>query len=200
MKLNKSVLLFLITGLTACSLTSLPSHVQDSIGENSHDIESATAKIKNAKNIKKNNFIQHTNVGYFSNHAIIENNTDFLPPIFNDEIQIDKQFGGIYSIASGITDLTKISTILDLSSDTDNGVDACTDVRITQQSGDLIDLLDLIASRCDIGWGFRDSKIILFDTETRTWSIKGIPGDVEIQSQIQNNSGAQSQTGGASGT
>src|SRR6185437_49407 len=73
--------------------------------------------------------------------------------------------------------------------------DGCADVRITQQDGNLIDLLNLIGSRCDLSWTYRDGKIILSDTETKTWPVKGIPGDVQVQNQISNNSGVQSQSG-----
>jgi hypothetical protein len=159
--------------LASCAFTSLPSDVRTSIGQTQSGITSNNARLNNTKNITQDNYITHTSVGYFGNQAIIQSDTDFLPPIFNNNIQLDKQFFGVRSIASGITDLTGIPTILDITV-TDN--DGCSDIRITQQDGSLSELLNLIASRCDFSWSYREGKIILADTQTKTWIIKNIPG------------------------
>lgn len=192
-------LLVLAVYLTSCSITSLPGDVRKSIGQTESGIANGTAKLVNAKTVQQNNYIKHTNNGYFGNKAIIQNDTDFLPPIFSSQIQIDKQFFGIRTIATGITDLTHVPAILDFTANASNNNDGCGDVRITQQEGSLIDLLNIIGSRCDLSWTYREGKIIFSDTETKTWSIKGIPGDIQVQNQINNNSGAQSQSG-ANGT
>ncbi len=193
MKIKKLTLSLCILSLVGCSITSLPGSVKDSIGQTESGISSATSQITNAKSVQKNNFINHSSVGYFGNQAITQNDTDFLPPVFSNDVQLDKQFYGVRSVASSLTDLTRIPTILDITNPISNN--DCQDVRITQQEGNLIDLLNLITARCDIGWTYREGKIILSDTETRTWSVKGIPGDIQVQSQIQNNSGVQSQSG-----
>ena len=184
--------------ICGCSITNLPSGVKDSIGQTESAISTANTNISNAKPIVNNNFIQHSNTGYFGKQVIIQNEAEFLPPIFSNQIQLDRQFFGLRSISSSITDLTRIPTVLDISN-SDSGGDSCSDIRITQQDGNLIDLLNIIAARCDIAWSYRDGKLILADTETKTWPVKGIPGDVQVQNQINNNSGVQSQSG-ASGS
>lgn len=203
MKLNKSStvfhkklkLLFLFTSLSACSITSLPSSVQHSIGQRNQDIDNANKKIDEAKNKSdKEEFITHTQIGYFGNHAITEDNTDFLPPIFNNQIQLDREFDELREFASTLTELTGIMTTADIGNPS-TSTDYCSNIRITQQSGSLIDLLNQVAAKCDLAWDYREGKIVLADTETKTWPIKGIPGDIQVQSQIQNNSGAQAQTG-----
>lgn len=186
---------FLTAYLTGCSLTSLPDDVRKSIGQTESGITDGTARLANTKTIQQENYIRHTNSGYIANKAIIQNENDFLPPIFSSQIQIDKQFFGIRSVATGLTDLVYIPTLLDFTSNASSNNDGCADVRITQQEGNLIDLLNLIGSRCDLSWIYREGKIILSDTETKIWPIKGIPGDVQVQNQINNNSGAQSQSG-----
>lgn len=207
MKLNKSKhvfngklrLLLLFSSLSACSITSLPSSVQHSIGQSNKDIDNANKKIDEAKNKSdKEDFITHTKVGYFGNHAITEDNTDFLSPIFNNQIQLDREFEDLRAVASTLTELTGIMTSTNIDS-LSSGMDSCSSIRITQQSGSLIDLLNQIAAKCDLTWDYRNGKIVLADTETKTWPIKGIPGDIQVQSQIQNNSGAQAQTGVSGG-
>lgn len=197
--MKKIVLLTVICeALAACSLTSLPGNVRKSIGQTESGITDANNRLANAKNIQQNNFIQHTSVGYFGNQAIAQSDTDFMPPTFSNQIQIDKQFFGLHSIATSITDMTRIPTVIDIAN-AEIGSVGCLDVRITQQDGNLIDLLNLIGARCDLGWTYRDGKIVLSDTETKTYIVKGIPGDIQIQNQINNNSGVQSQAG-ASGS
>lgn len=194
---NKLKLVILMSGLSACSLTSLPGSVQNSIGQSHKDIDAANKRIDDAKNHnEKEDFITHVSTGYFGNHAITQENTDFLPPIFNDQIQIDREFDDLSAIASSLTDLTGINAMLDISSGSNYN---CSQVRITQQSGNLIDLLNQISAKCDLGWDYRDGRIVITDMETKTWAIKGIPGDIQVQSQIQNNSGAQAEAGATGG-
>jgi type IVB pilus formation R64 PilN family outer membrane protein len=191
---SKRIILMLILSelLLSCSLTSLPGDVRKSIGQTESGIAAGNAKLDNAKNIQQNNYIKHTSVGYFGNQSIAQTDADFLPPIFSNNIQLDKQFFGVRSIATGITDLTRVPTILDIAG---NDGDNCNEVRITQQDGNLIELLNLISSRCDLSWTYREGKIVLSDTETKTWTVKSIPGDIQVQNQINNNTGVQSQSG-----
>lgn len=191
-----TVLLFVVV-LTACSMTSLPGDVQKSVSNTESGINNADKKLANAKSVQNDNFIKHSDNVYFGSQVFIQSNADFLPPIFGNQFQLDKQFLGLHSIASGLTDLTRIPTVLDLSS-SDN--DSCNDIRFTQQDGTLTDLLNNLSARCDIGWSYRDGKIILSDTETKTWPIKGIPGDIAVQNQINNNTGINSQTSGGGGS
>ncbi len=188
--------IYVVVGFIAsCGITHLPSDVQISIEHTESGILSATNKLSEAKSIQKNNFVDHTSTGYFGSQIIMQTNTDFLPPLFNNQIQIDKQFYGMKSIANGITELTKVPTIIDVSPPQDSSYDSCNEVRITQQDGSLIDLLNSIASRCDLSWEYRDGKIILSDTETKSWPVKNIPGDIQVQNNINNNTGVQSQSG-----
>src|SRR5579863_5158284 len=110
------VLVFVDVYLAGCGVTSLPGDVHKSIGQIESGIADSTAKLANAKTVRQDNYIRHTNNGYFGNQAIIQNGNDFLPPVFSNQIQIDKQFFGIRAITSGITDLTHVPTLLDLSS------------------------------------------------------------------------------------
>lgn len=188
-----SVTILLFIG--SCSITSLPSDVNKSVNNTESSIQDASNKLNKAQTVTHNKFIAHTNTGYFGSQAIVQNDTDFLPPVFSEHIQIDKQFYGIRSIATGITDLIRVPTLLDMTTVDVTSTDSCSEVRITQQDGNLIDLLNLIAARCDVGWAYREGKIILSDTETKTWSIKNIPGEIQVQNQINNNAGVQSQSG-----
>lgn len=192
------VIMSVVNILCGCSITSLPHDTQNSIGEVDANINNAHLTLTNAKNIQNNNFIVHTATGYFGHQSIVHNDTDFLPPQFSNLIQIDKQFYGLKSIAAGIFDLTRIPTVLDLSSN--EMVDNCAEIRLTQQEGTLIDLLTMLGARCDLSWSYQNGRIILADTETRTWPVKGIPGDIQLQNQINNNSGTQAQSGATGGS
>ncbi|MBP9741742.1 MAG: PilN family type IVB pilus formation outer membrane protein [Burkholderiales bacterium] len=198
-KFTRLILAILICeNMASCGITSLPKDVRQSIDQNESSIATINNKLVNSKSINQENFIHHAATGYLSSQAIIQNNTDYLPPVFNNMIQIDKQFFGLRSIASTITDLTRLPTVIDVNSFDMNST--CNDIRITQQSGSLIDLLNLIGARCDLGWSYRDGKLILADTETKTWIVKNIPGDIQVQNQVNSNSGMQSQSGGGSGS
>ena len=181
--------------LYGCSFPALTHQVADNINKSESAIESADVKV-NRINIPQD-FVQHTSSGYFGNQVVVQHDTDFLPPLFSQQIQFDRQFSGLKSVAAGLTDFTKIPIMLDINMADNN--DSCIDARITQQEGSLIDLFNLIGARCDIAWSYHDGKVILSDTETRVWPVKGIPGDVQVQNQINNNTGAQSQSG-ATGT
>ena len=197
-KTNKLVLFYcLLMNIVACSVTSLPFDIKKSINQTESAISDGNSRLSNTKIIQKNNFISHSPTGYFGNQVIIQNDIDDLPPIFNNNIQMDKQFLGIRSIANGLTDLTKIPTVVDIYNH-DQPMDSCNEVRLTQHEGNLIDLLNLISSRCDVGWAYRQGKLILADTDTRTWIVKNIPGDVQVQNQINTNTGVQSQSGSTS--
>ena len=194
---KKSIVLQLsLLSLFGCSFTHLPSDVQKSISSTESGIDGANRSIAQAKNKREDNFIRHSNTGFFGSQVIVGDNTSMLPPIFNNPIQLDQQYFGLRSISSSITDLTQIPTMIDLSSDEN---DVCRSVRVTQQTGNLIDLLNLIAAKCDIGWTYKGGNLVLSDTQTKTWNIKGIPGDTQVQNQIQNQTGIQGQSG-ANGT
>lgn len=198
MKISKiSIVLQLsLLSLFGCSVTSLPSDVQKSINSTESGIDGANRSIAQAKNKHADNFIKHSSTGFFGSQVIVGDNASVLPPVFNNPIQLDQQYFGLRSISSSITDLTQIPTMIDLSSD-DN--DVCRSIRVTQQTGNLMDLLNLIAAKCDIGWTYKGGNLVLSDTQTKTWSVKGIPGDTQVQNQIQNQTGIQGQSG-ANGT
>ncbi|MBY0379123.1 MAG: PilN family type IVB pilus formation outer membrane protein [Burkholderiales bacterium] len=198
MKISKIniVLQLSLLSLFGCSFTHLPSDVQKSISSTESGIDGANRSIAQAKNKQADNFIKHSNTGFFGNQVIVGDNASILPPVFNNPIQLDQQYFGLRSISSSITDLTQIPTMIDLSSD-DN--DVCRSIRVTQQTGNLIDLLNLIAAKCDIGWTYKGGNLVLSDTQTKTWDVKGIPGDTQVQNQIQNQTGIQGQSG-ANGT
>ncbi len=182
--------------LIGCSLTALPRETRDSINNTESGIINADNKLKSAKNLENDDYILHAKAGYFGNQVVLQNNADFLPPIFSNQIQIDKEFSDLRNIATSITDLTRLPTVLDISNSSNN---TCANVRITQQDGNLIDLLNMISARCDIGWFYRDGELTISDTETKTWPIKGIPGDIQVQNQMNNNSGVAGQSGSSGG-
>lgn len=189
--------LFLILALNiSCSITTLPHEVKTSINNAESDISNLNNKLNQPQNSSNENYIEHRKTGYFGNQVIVNNDTDYLPTIFNNPIQIDKEFYSLHSVTGTISDLTGIPTILDLSSN----IDSCTNIRITQQQGTLIDLLNNLGARCDLSWSYKDSKIILSDLETKTWAINGIPGDIQIQNQINNSTGIQGQSGASGGS
>ncbi|MBP9742322.1 MAG: PilN family type IVB pilus formation outer membrane protein [Burkholderiales bacterium] len=194
-----SLVMYIALNISSCGITSLPSNVQESIGKTESEIARANNKLANSKSIKHNNFIEHAPTAYLSNQVIMQNNIDYLPPIFNDTIQIDKQFFGLKNVAGTLTDLTKLPIVIDITAVDASNYD-CNDVRITQQEGTLVDLLNLIGARCDLSWMYRDGKLILSDTETKTWIVKNIPGDIQVQNQVNSNSGVQSQSGLSSGS
>lgn len=177
--------------LVSCGITSLPANVQGSITQTESNISATNNKLINSTSAKQTNFITHDTSGYFGNQVIMQNNTDYLPAVFNNTIQIDKQFLGLKSLAGSLTELIGIPTVIDISTP-DISADNCNDVRITQQEGNLLDLLNLIGARCDLSWTYLDGKLILSDTETKTWIVKNIPGDVQVQNQVNTNSDRKS--------
>jgi type IVB pilus formation R64 PilN family outer membrane protein len=200
--IEKVVILIAVTlfSLLGCSITSLPSDVRDSVKQTESGIAEANKSLSHASTVRKDNYIKHSNSGYFGNQAIIKQDADFLPAVFSNQIQIDKQFFGMHGIATGLTDLTRVPTVLDLASTVDASSYNCNNIHITQQDGNLIDLLNIIGARCDLGWSYRDGKIVLSDTETKTWAINNIPGDIQVQNQINNSTGIQAQGGGGVST
>lgn len=194
MKFKQLLIMASTLVLMSCSLTSLPSDVQSSLKTTNQNIESANLRIQNASSSQNDNYIEQMKGGYFGNSTIATKDTEFLPPIFNEPIQMDRTFFSMRQVADNISKLTGIPTLVDADSVKDLSI------RVTQQSGNLSDLLNSIAAQTDTAWSYKEGKIVLSDTETQTWFIKGIPGDIQVQNQVNSNSGIQGQSGGSSAT
>lgn len=196
--MKKLFVYILSLNVIACSITPLPSSIHDDFGQTESDIKHAQKKMMTQQS--EANYVTHVNGGYLGKHVIYQVTDEDLPPMFNNSFQLDKQFYGLRTIATTLTELTKIPTILDISgndtmSNNTMNLDQCNDVRITQQDGTLVDLLNMIGARCDLAWSYKNGKLVLSDTETRTWNVRGIPGEIQVQNSINNNSGVQSQAG-----
>lgn len=194
MKLKQLFVALATFGLMSCSITSLPGDVKSSLKTTNENIESANTKIQNVSNNQNDSYIEKMKGGYFGNSTIATKDTDFLPPVFNDPIQMDRTFFSMRQVADNISKLTGIPTLVDADGIKDLSI------RVTQQSGNLVDLLNSIAAQTDTAWSYKDGKLILSETETQTWFIKGIPGDIQVKNQVNSTSGIQGQSGGSAAT
>lgn len=180
--------------LIGCSFTSLPGTVKQSINNTNNGINAANQKLDSAQSTQNNNYNYDMHGVYFSNQPIARNEADYLPPNFNDALQIDATFYSMSQIADTLNKITKYPVLLD--TDSIKGIN----LRVTQNSGNLIDLLNNICAKTDTSWSFKNGSILLSDTQTQTWFINGIPGDIQVQNQVNSNSGIQGQSGGSGAT
>lgn len=70
-------------------------------------------------------------------------------------------------------------------------------IRITYPSGNLKGLLDAAASRFGVSWKYQDGTIKFFHMESRTFSIRAVPGDSALNATVGSSSGSTG-TGGNS--
>lgn len=190
---NKRIITLILAGLIAgCSLTSLPSDARQSIGDTDSSITDATKKMASVKPIENNNFINHKSTGYLGTKSVPMADTDYLPPVFSNQMQMDQQFYSMKDVSDRITNLTRIPTLINVQDS------FFQPIRVTQNDGSLVDLLNTITRKTDTSWTYENNKIIISEYQTKRWQIDAIPGDIQVQNQIQNNSGIQGQ-GGAGG-
>ncbi len=187
------VLLIFSFLVSSCSFSSLPNDVKKSINSTDEAINKVNKKFSAKMKVKNNNFNYDMDTLYISNVSIQRKDTDFLPVKFNNQIKMDGSFTSMNQIADTLNKVTKYPVLVD-----DDSIRNIS-IRVTQNSGTLVDLLNNICAKTDTSWNFKEGKIILSSTETKTWFIKGIPGDIQVQNQINSNNGIQG-SGGSGGS
>lgn len=178
--------------LCSCSFTHLPQEVHRNIEEADEGINNANEQIHHAQSVQNNNFISHKDNIYFGSNLTTIKNAN-LPSVFNSSIQIDRTFYNLNQFAEAITKLTGLPVLVQ------GDPDKIRQIRVTQAYGSLVDLLEDITTKADVSWIYKDGKILIAETETRTWTIKNIPGNLQLQNQINNTAGI-SGSGGEAGS
>ncbi len=189
------ILLILSFLVSSCSFSALPKDVKKSIISTDKAINKVNKKFSAKNKVENNNFNYDMDTLYISNVAIQRKDTDFLPAKFNNQIKMDGSFTSMNQIADTLNKVTKYPVLVD------DDLIRNVNIRVTQNSGTLVDLLNNICAKTDTSWNFKEDKIILSNTETKTWFIKGIPGDIQVQNQVNSNNGIQGSGGsGSSGS
>lgn len=187
------VLLPILVGiLSSCAITK---EANQSISKTNDNIDASNKQFESAVSIKKNNFVEHSDTVYFGSGITPIMNAN-LPSLFNNPVQIDKTFISLTQLSDTVNKLTGLPVLVQKADD----VEFMRPIRIAQNYGSISDLLDTIASKADIGWTYSNGQILLQDTETRTWTIKNIPGNLKLQNQINNSTGLSGQSSGQAGS
>lgn len=177
--------------ISGCAITKT---VQSTIKDTNSNIDVAKAQYESSMSIKNNNFVKHSDTVYFGSTITPIQNVN-LPAVFNEQIKIDKTFISMNDIADGLSRLTGIKVLVQK----DDKSDLDRMIRVNQSSGTVSDLLDLVAAKADINWRYENGQILLQQTETKTWTIKNLPGSLQLQNQMTNNTGLSS-SGGSTGS
>lgn len=175
---------FLVVG---CSTTS---DVEKSLSQTNDAISTANKKLDAAQSIANNNFNYDVDSIYISSTPVERKETEFLPAKFNSQIQIDAGYSSMRQIADNLQRMTGYPVLLSLENPPSY-------VRITQPSGTLVDLLNNLCAQTDTNWTFTNGKLVISDLQTETFFIKALPGDVQVQNQVNSNNGINSQSGGS---
>lgn len=194
---NNILISAIVLSMTGCAITG----ANQSISKANTAINTAESQINTSKdkNIQNKNFISYSDDAFFGNEIIETSGGKDLPPIFNKPIDgVDKVFANLNDVATTIYKLGKIPTYVNTMGQTGSGGgDIITTTRIIQKGGTLSDLLDNIASSTDTSWTYENGKIILSQTQTKTFIVKNIPGDIQVNGSSTNTSGM---SGGSSGS
>ena len=186
--------------MMAC--TALAGQTQKTIGAANTAIDQAESQLNNSKdlNIATKKYIKYSDAPYFGASAIKSRSNEELPIVFQQSVKVDQTFADLNQVASVIQKITKIPVYVDSAGQTGGGGgNQIQAIRVTQQDGTLEELLDLISSKTDTFWQYRNGQILLSQTETRTFVIKNLPGQVKVSNQSSNQSGMDSSTSGAGG-
>lgn len=174
-----STVLFSIL-ISCSSFSHLTSEANKSIDANESQVDKTESSINLLHDaIKKRNLNFDSDTIYINDASIMRKNLGFFPPIFNHTIQVDQTFYSISDVSSLINQLTGYPVLLDLLS-TKKDIN----IRVIQNHGTLIDLLNNICARTDLTWRFASDKIIISDNETRTWFLHALPGENTTSSQL----------------
>ncbi len=174
--------------LSACSTWS----VNKNIDQVSANIQKEQKVMDGTKSIAANNFINEVDGGLFTAHASKLKDTEPLPSVFYDPYKIDKTFISLRDAADALTQLTGLPTDVDSTTLTAINSEARF-VRITQQTGNLINLLNAIATKYDVAWSYHEGTLEFNQYDTRTWTVNSIPGDYQMQNNVTNLVGLQAQ-------
>lgn len=177
---------FIISG---CAATKAANEAMDNTN---NAIDTANKKLSGTQSIANKNFNFDVDSIYISDTSVQRKETEKLPPKFADPIQIDAGYTSMRQIADVLQRLTGYPVLLD--------VDQSTYVRLTQTKGTLVDLLNNLCAQTDTSWSYIQGKLVISDLETQTFFIKALPGDVQVQNQVNSNSGINSQAGGSGGS
>ena len=182
--------LLLIFG-AGCGVTHLPAAVQKNISQTNANLESTSQQLTSAHDVQQKNFVKNLDTVYFGSNITLLKNVN-LPPVFNEPIQIDQIFYNLNQFADVINKISGVPVLVQTNSDDIRAL------RITQSSGSLADILDQVTSKIDMGWTYHNGTILIQQDETRTWSIKNIPGNLKLQNEINNIAGISGSSGGTS--
>lgn len=205
LKLKKSAQFITLIGgsITLFACTALSGTTQTSIKNANNAVDQAESQLNNAKdmNIASDKYIKYSDSPYFGSAAIKNRSSEDLPVIFQQSIQLDQTFTDLNQVASIIQKSTKVPVYVDSAGQTgQGGGNQIQTIRITQLDGSLEELLDLISSKTDTAWTYKNGKILLSQTETKTFVIKNLPGQIKVSNASANSSGmGSSTTGQASG-
>lgn len=174
-----------------------------SIAKANAGIESAESQLNSEKRISNKNFISYSDDIYFGSSAIELPAGKDLPVVFNKQIDgVDRVFANLNEVAATVFKLSGVKVYVQTMGQSGSGGGETIPVtRITQgKGGTLVDLLDNIAAATDTYWTYSDGRIILSQTQTKTFTIKNLPGDMTIQASSASSSGMSGGTTGNAGT
>jgi type IVB pilus formation R64 PilN family outer membrane protein len=181
----------IITSVTAALLScAATKQANDAMTTTDDAITTANKKLSGPQSIATNNFNYEMDSIYVSTNSVQRKETENLPAKFADSIQIDGAYSNMRQVADTLQRLTGYPVLLNL-----ENKDMY--VRLTQTRGSLTDLLNNLCAQTDTSWSFLQGKLIISDLETETFFIKALPGDVQVQNQVNSNSGINSQSGGS---
>lgn len=186
--------------MMAC--TVLASQTQKTIATANNAVDQAESQLNNSKdlNIASKKYIKYSDAPYFGASAIKSRSNEDLPVVFQQSVKVDQTFNDLNQVASVIQKITHIPVYVDSAGQTGGGGgNQIQAIRITQQDGTLEELLDLISSKTDTSWQYKNGQILLSQTETRTFVLKNLPGSIKVSNASTNSSGMDSSTSGAGG-
>lgn len=187
---------------TMISCTALAGQTQKTIATANNSIDQAESQLNNTKdlNISSKKYVTYSDAPYFGASAIKSRSNEDLPVVFQQNVKVDQTFSDLNQVASVIQKITKIPVFVDSAGQTGGGGgNQIQAIRVTQQDGTLEDLLDLISSKTDTFWQYKNGQILLSQTETRTFVIKNLPGQIKVSNQSSSQSGMDSSTSAAGG-
>lgn len=198
MKYKKKTLTVVLTGAIVSLINgcAISKSAMSSINETNTNVDTAEKQYESSVSVANRNFVRHVDTVYFGSSITAMRNAN-LPPSFSSDIRADQTFTSMTDIADGISRLTGLKVLVQSKSKDSANFER--PIRVSQINGTVSDLLDNIAAKADISWVYQDGVVLLQQTETRTWSINNLPGNLQMQNQMTNTSGLSS-TGGTAGS
>lgn len=187
-KLKHALALIIPAVVLGCAATS---NANKAISQTDDAIATANKKLSSPQSTQNHNFNYDVDSIYISATAVQRKETDHLPPKFSQNIQIDGAYTNMRTLADTLQRLTGYPVLLDMENKGDFYV------RLTQTRGNLVDLLNNLCAQSDTAWSYTNGKLVISDLQTETFFIKALPGDVNVQNQVNSNSGISSQSTGS---